>query len=141
MCRRFLVAVVLTAALSSWNGLLAASGELIPETTAARHGLTRPWFTQVELDQGRSRLRDLIYADGVLYAQTDTAMIHAIDAETGKTLWVRQVGRPGHPSLTPDVSGDLLATVNGSRLYVVNRYKGDVLFETEVEGAPAPGPR
>ena len=42
--------------------------------------------------------------------------------------------------MTPDVSSDLLATVNGSRLFVCNRYTGEVLFETQVDGSPGAGP-
>ena len=78
--------------------------------------------------------------EGTLYVQTTGAMIHAFDAETGQTLWARQVGRPQHPSLMPAAYRDLLAAVNGSRLYLVNRYNGDVLYETEVQGAPSGGP-
>ena len=143
MSRRvFLVflAAALTAALCPSSPLWAARSELIPETTAAQHGLTRPWFTQVELDQGRGRLRDLVLYEGILYAQTDKAVVHAIDAETGKTLWWKQVGRPQHPSMTPGAGRDLLAVINGSRLYVLNRFNGDLLYEKELGGSPGAGP-
>jgi outer membrane protein assembly factor BamB len=143
MPRRFflvLLVAALTAALCPSSPLWAARSELIPDTTAAQHGLTRPWFTQVELDQSRGRLRDLVLYQGIIYAQTDKAMIHAIDAETGKTLWWKQVGQPKHPSMTPGVNHDLLAVLNGSRLYVLNRFNGDLLYEKEVGGAPGAGP-
>ena len=55
-------------------------------------------------------------------------MIHAIDAETGKTLWSKQIGMPKHPNMPPDAKGDLLATINGSRLYIVNRFTGELSF-------------
>ncbi len=140
MSRCFILAAALTAALCPCSPLWAARSGLIPETTAAQHGLTRPWFTQVELDHGRGRLRDLVLYKGILYAQTDQAVIHAIDAETGKTLWWKQVGQPKHPSMTPGVNHDLLAVINGSRLYVLNRLNGDFLYEKEVGGAPGAGP-
>ena len=133
------LAVALTAALCPSSPLWAARSELIPETTAAQHGLTRPWFTQVELDQGQGRLRDLVLYEGTLYAQTDKAVVHAIDAETGKTLWWKQVGLPQHPSMTPGAGRDLLAVVNGSRLYVLNRFNGDLLYEKELSGSPGGG--
>jgi hypothetical protein len=78
--------------------------------------------------------------DGILYAQTDKAIVHAIDAETGATLWVKQIGRPEHPSMTPGVGRSLLAIVNGSRLYVANRLNGKILLETDIDGAPGAGP-
>ena len=117
-----------------------AASEIIPQGLAARHGLTRAWFTQVEMDPGRSRLKHLVLYDGILYAQTDKAMVHAIDAETGATLWVKQIGRPDHPSMTPGVGRSLLAIVNGSRLYVANRFNGKILLETDIDGAPGAGP-
>ena len=128
-----LVAFLLCDALS------AARNQLIPETTAARHGLARPWFTQVELDRGRGRLTDLVLHQGTLYAQTDNAVIHAIDAETGRTLWWKRVGLPSHPSMTPGLNHKRLAVINGSRVYVLNRLNGDLLYEKEVQGAPGAG--
>ena len=139
--RQFVLAAALLAAWHPWGRVLAAGqGELIPERTAAHHGLTRSWFTQVQLDRSRSRVRDVVLHQGTLYVQTDRAMVHAIDAETGETHWAKQIGRPNHPSLRPGVGQDLLAVLNGSRLYVCNRYNGDLLHETQVNGVPGAGP-
>jgi hypothetical protein len=118
----------------------SAESDIIPQGLAAGHGLTRTWFTQVEMDPGRSRLKHLVLYDGILYAQTDKAIVHVIDAETGATLWVKQIGRPEHPSMTPGVGRSLLAIVNGSRLYVANRLNGKILLETDIDGAPGAGP-
>jgi hypothetical protein len=138
--RLFLIMAVLAAGYPCV--LLAQSGqsEIIPEGLAAQHGLTRTWMTQVEMDGGGSRLKHLVLYDGILFAQTDRAMVHAIDAETGATLWSKQIGRPEHPSLTPGVGHTLLAIVNGSRLYVANRLNGKILLETDIDGAPGAGP-
>jgi outer membrane protein assembly factor BamB len=139
MRQRFLIAAALLAASCLCNTVWAQRSQIISEATAARHGLVRPWFTQVELDQSHGRLQDLILYEGTLYAQTDKGMLHAIDAETGKTLWTMQVGRPGHPCLPPSASHDLLGTINGSRLYVLNRFTGEILLEKEIDGAPGAG--
>ena len=140
MLQRIFFLFAWIAATFSCSPLFAERSELISETTAARHGLTRPWFAQVELDQGRGRVTDVILRDGVLYAQTDSAMVHAIDAETGKTLWSQRIGRPKHPSMTPDARGGLLAVVNGSRLYLVDRFNGKLLHEIAIKDAPGAGP-
>ena len=58
-------------------------------------------------------------------------MVQAVDAETGAVLWAKQIGRPDHPSMPLGVGGDMLAVVNGSRLYVANRHNGDILYEHE----------
>jgi outer membrane protein assembly factor BamB len=141
MSRRFSL-LLLAAALSvAWRPCSPAwaRSELIPETTAAEHGLSRPWFTQVKLDQGRGQLLGLVLYDGTLYAQTDKAVVHAINAETGETLWWKQVGRPQHLTMTPGANRDLLAVINGSRLYVLNRQDGDVLLERELSSTPGAG--
>ena len=139
--RTFLFAAVIGVVFCPAGLLPAATNEeIIPETQAEQHGLARPWMTQVQLDRGRARVRDFILYEGTLYIQSTRAMIHAIDAETGRTLWARQVGRADHPNMTPGAYRDLLATVNGSRLYVMNRYNGEILFETQVNGAPGGGP-
>ncbi len=140
MNRRIPLVVALCAACCSFAPRSASGSELITEPTAARHGLTRPWFAQVELDRSYARVTSVILREGVLYAQTDTAILHAIDAETGKTIWSRRVGRPEHPSMTPDARGALVAVVNGSRLYLIDRFNGNALYEEEIEEAPGAGP-
>jgi len=140
MIRHLVSCAALVAALCACAQAPAAGRDaLIPQTTAARHGLTRPWYTQVQMDSGRSRVQDVVLDRGTLFVQTDRAMVHAIDAETGRTLWAKQIGRPNHPSGTPGLSSRLLVVVNGSRLYAVNRRNGDLLFETQANGPPGAG--
>jgi outer membrane protein assembly factor BamB len=139
MRRHFLVAAVLIAALFPHNPLCAMQTDLIPEEAAARYGLARPWFARVEFDSTRAGLRSVVLYEGVLYVQTKSAIVHAIDAERGKTLWSKQIGDPQHPSMTPDAKGDMLALVNGSRLYVVNRFNGDLLYEKPCKYPPGAG--
>ncbi|MGW8257672.1 MAG: outer membrane protein assembly factor BamB family protein [Thermoguttaceae bacterium] len=135
----FLVVVLSVCFVGMWKSNACAT-EIISETQAARHGLTRCWWTQVQMAPGRDRLLKLVLYEGILYAQTDQAMIHAIDAETGATLWVKQIGRASHPDMTPGLGRGLLAVINGSRLYVVNRLNGKVLYEQDIDGAPSAGP-
>jgi outer membrane protein assembly factor BamB len=132
--------VTVLAALYSCAASAQTENKIISEQLAARHGLTRAWFTQVEMDAARSRLQDLVLYNGILYAQTDHAVVHAIDAETGATLWAKPIGRPDHPSMRPGIGGNLLAIVNGSRLYVADRLTGNILLETDINGAPGAGP-
>ena len=134
----------LIALLAAWQpGLLSAQmseSQIISQDQAARYGLTRPWFTQVEMDSGRSRLQNLVLRDGILYAQTDSSTVHAIDAETGATLWAKQIGLASRPSMPLGVGPKLLALVNGTRLYVVNRFDGKILLDTELRGPASAGP-
>ena len=140
MFRCLFLAAALIAAGSLGNALSAQQGKLLTEPAAAQHGLVRAWVTQLGFDSARGRLCNLVLYEGTLYAQTDKATIEAIDAETGKMLWTRQIGRPEHPSMPPAVGNDYLAVINGSRLYVVNRLTGEQLLEREIEGSPGAGP-
>ena len=143
MPQRFLavlLAAALIAALFPCRCVAAGRSELMPEPTANRLGLTRPWFTQVVLDPGRGQTPKSCLAYGTIYAQTDRGVIQAIDAETGKTLWWKQVGNPDYPTTTPGVNHELLAVLNGSQLYVLNRATGEVLDQKQLAGVPGAGP-
>ena len=129
-------------ALLSSTGQLAAAlnDEIITEAMAQRYGLTRMWVTQAQVNRGQGRLQAVVFYDGVLYAQSNRATLEAIDAETGQKLWSKMIGQPNHPSLPPGACRDLVATINGSTLFVMNRYTGDILYQTLVNGAPGGGP-
>ena len=139
--RHFLL-VAVSGAFLSWTGQLAAAvdDEIITEATAQRYGLTRMWVTQAQVNRGQGRLQAVVLYDGVLYAQSNRATLEAIDAETGQKLWSKMIGQPSHPSLPPAACRDLVATINGSTLFVMNRYTGDILYQTTVSGAPGGGP-
>jgi outer membrane protein assembly factor BamB len=118
----------------------AAESPLISETASARYGLTRSWFAQAEMDPGRSRLSHMVLFDGTLYIQSDRGLVQALDAETGAALWSKQIGQPDYPSFPLGVGKYLLAVVNGSRLYVLDRRSGELLQEQLLDGVPGAGP-
>ena len=140
--RPFLIALTLAAAIPAGDCLWAASADaIIPVPTAEQHGMARPLVHPGAIElRTRTNPRHGPPRRCALRAQIDRLTIPVLDAETGHQLWSKMIGRPEHPSMTPDVSSDLLATVNGLRLFVCNRYTGDVLFETQVGGAPVPVP-
>jgi outer membrane protein assembly factor BamB len=140
MLRHSFLVAALSAAWCACNPVWAAQSDLVSEDVAAQHGLVRPWLSQVELDQVRSKIGSVMLFEGVLYIQTTTATIHAIDAETGRTVWSQQIGRPDYPTMPPDAKGDFLAAVNGSQLYLVNRLTGEVICDKAIKDAPGGGP-
>ena len=139
--RHFLLIAAWGALLSSTGQLAAApDDEFITEATAQRYGLTRMWVTQAQVNRSQGRLQGLVLYEGVLYAQSNRATLEAIAAETGQKLWSKMIGQPDHPSLPPGAHRDLVATINGSTLFVMNRYTGDILYQTTIGGAPGGGP-
>ncbi len=140
MWRYRVLAIAMIGVLSLSDQLLAEHrSEVISERVAARHGLARAWHAQVRLDRGRARVKHVVLNQGLLLVQTDRAMLQAIDAETGQTLWAIQVGQRNHPSLAPAANGEVVGAINGSTLYVVNRFTGKLLWKTQIDGAPGAG--
>ena len=76
----------------------------------------------------------------VLYAQTTEAVLHAIDAETGRTKWTVSAGVPRYPSLSPGASDRYVSVVNGSTLYVFDTAQEKLAWQTSLGAAPGAGP-
>lgn len=85
---------------------------VVPQMTAERHGLTRAWFTQIPGAGGRAHVTHVVQDDGMLFVQTSSAMLFAIDAETGRVVWSAQVGEPNRPTLRPGANGRAPAETN-----------------------------
>ncbi len=139
--RLVLGAMVLAVTFMPGSRLGAAIRDgIISEPAAAQHGMARPWGVQIEMDRSRSRVRDMALYEGTLYVQTNRANISALDAETGHQLWAKVIGRPDFPSVPLVIDGDLLATINGSEIYVCNRYNGELLYQNRIAGSPNGSP-
>lgn len=135
------VSLTLVAALTA--GLPGASREeIITQPLAAIYGLTRAWLTQVDMDSSQSRLQEITLFKGCLYVRTSFGVLQAFDAETGQPLWdsAKQVGQTTQPSRGPGVCDRYLAVTNGTRLYVLNRATGSVLWERQLDNPPVAGP-
>ncbi len=121
------------------NQVIAAFPGIINQQVAAAHGLTRAWYSQIEMDSGSGRVAHMVLAGDTLFVQTDNAVLHALGAETGRTLWVQRVGSASHPTMPAAAKGDYVAVINGSTLYVLNRFNGDLLWKKQVEHVPGAG--
>ncbi len=75
-----------------------------------------------------------------LYVQTDGGTLHALDGETGRTIWSRCVGHPQRITLAPAADDRYVASVNGSTLFVFDRATGEIIWQRKVRGAPGAGP-
>lgn len=75
-----------------------------------------------------------------LYFASSDGVVHAIDAETGRILWRKSVGKPGYPTLRPAANEQSVAVIYGSTLYMLRRTSGEVYWETRLTGVPVAGP-
>lgn len=122
------------------SGQAATRSPIISHPAANRHGLERDWFTQIQLDRNRARVTQVLIGKDNVYVQTDQAALHAIDRATGQSRWVAHTGNRNHPSLGMSADRDFVATVNGSSLFILNRYTGKLLWKKQLDGAPGGGP-
>jgi outer membrane protein assembly factor BamB len=116
------------------------TGELIPETTALRHGLHRRWVSQVHMDLAVDRLTHFTLDRDVLCVQTQNGLTQVIEAENGGSRWVAQIGRVGYPSSELAADETHVAATNGASLYVLNLATGRPVFQKKLESAPFAAP-
>lgn len=140
--RRTLVCTVILSVCSVLAPTRSSeAGELIRDTQARRHGLVRSWFTQARLDPARNELSRVVLKDDYLYLMTSSGSVQALDANTGKSLWSKQIGNSSYPSQGPAADQKHVAMVNGSKVYVLDRKTGrEVLsrrLSTGVAASPA----
>lgn len=75
-----------------------------------------------------------------LYATGERGSVHAIDGETGKTVWSTTVGRSNLPMSSAGASDTLVVVCNGSTMYILDADNGSINYERRVMGAPSTGP-
>lgn len=134
MTRKLFLFLLLIALSNSAHHAWAQGQFLIPQSSAQRVGLTRAWFTQVE-----RALKFVTYNKGLLLAQTDQAIVHAIDAETGRTLWSTPFGNRLHPCVAAGANDKFVLAVNGSYAYLLDRATGGVIWRKQCAGSPGAG--
>ncbi|HEX6963754.1 MAG TPA: PQQ-binding-like beta-propeller repeat protein [Lacipirellula sp.] len=139
--KQFAAAMVLSAlALAPHVAVVQAAPALVTREQAARHGLERAWFAQVPVDPSRSRVSQWYLYRDHLYAVTNSGIVAALNAETGELLWARQVGKPGYPAFGPGANSEFLGVVSGSKLYVLDRHDGRLMWSRSLGSAPSSGP-
>lgn len=75
-----------------------------------------------------------------LYVVTDTGVVQALDAETGRVLWKSGIGNPRFPAEAAGASDDYVAATNGSDLFLLKATNGEVVWKRRTVGSPGAGP-
>lgn len=129
----------LLVALSTAPLAIADSG-LVNTMQAQQYGLVRAWFSQAQLDVRRSQVEHALVDGDLVIVLTTAGVLHAMDAETGATVWISRLGNPAFPSLGPAVSSEYVAAINGSTLYVLKRSNGLEVMNLRLGGGAGGGP-
>ena len=144
MIRRFILVLTFGMALVSADRLLAAAVDaIIPSAVCEAHGLTRAWMEQMAVDSSRARVTHVVLDAGMLFC------LHR-PLGRSKPLMPRPAAPSGpKPSRSVSrtwsaypfaVNHSLVAAVNGSHLYVLNRYTGELLWDKVLENVAGTGP-
>jgi outer membrane protein assembly factor BamB len=91
-------------------------------------------------EKKKAKLSARVIPNTILMVQTRRGVLHVLDAETGRTMWSRNVGRVDYPSTSAGANDQYVAMANGVTLYVYHRADGRLAWERKLGGAPNAGP-
>lgn len=137
-CVYYLGLTIAVAMATSANAQLSSG--LVSQGDAASAGLKRAWFARAAVNPARSQVVDWVLSGDQILILTDAGVLQAIDAHTGRSLWVTQFGNPQYPSLGPAANDQFVAVLNGSTLYLMDRNTGRIQRQLPISGAPGAAP-
>ena len=88
-----------------------------------------------ETDAPKIQMR--VVPEITLYVTSERGMVHALDAETGRTRWSTTVGSSRYFTTEAAANDQYVAVVNGSTLYVLKADDGSLVWNRSVSGAQA----
>lgn len=138
MCRR-LFACLLIAGLAppTARGQIPVARSSIPTRSAMeRLGLEKNWDGYVPLTTSE-RVVMLSLAEGLLIAQTSMAQLHVYEAETGRLLWSKSLGRSSLNAQPASVNSDRVFATNYRTLYCIDRATGRTVWQASLESYPS----
>jgi outer membrane protein assembly factor BamB len=143
MFRRLLPVCVILATLLAAGRVRAQmpfSARLIPTRTALdRLGLERQWFGVVPLVESERLLKITLDKDR-LFAQTNYAMLHTFDAESGRLLWSAPLGeRTGFARGVAANSFEVFVT-NADTFFGLDRTTGRPVWQVDLGTIPTSSP-
>lgn len=75
-----------------------------------------------------------------LFATSERGLVHALDGETGRTLWTTSIGNPNYPTTAAGANEKFVGVCNGSTLYVLLASDGSLVWTRSAISAPGAGP-
>lgn len=115
-------------------------GQIISAPLAQRYGLKQSWLAQAQIDRATDQMAGFALEGDGLFVLSQGGTLQALDAETGGTRWIIQLGVRVHPATGPGVGERYVAMTKGSTLYVLDRSTGALVFERSLQQAPMASP-
>lgn len=113
-------------------------GDLLGKEAAEKEA--KAFAEELKLREIESTIQTIEVPEITLYAVTDRAVLHAIDAETGLTRWASVVGNRDYPVERPDINEAFVAVLNGSTLHLLKRSTGEMAWIRAIQGVASAGP-
>jgi hypothetical protein len=140
----FTKARLLTLALIALWPLIAspalAKNSLVTFESASVNGLERSWFSHVQVDSARHRVEHWLLEGENVFALTSSGTLHALNAETGESLWVAEAGDSSGITTGFAAAGDYVALLTATRLHLIDRHDGHRIWSRRVGGPPSASP-
>lgn len=111
--------------------------DLVPTRTAlARLGLERQWMAIIPLVNDE-RLMSISQAEDMVFAQTNRANFHAIQAESGQLLWSTNLGNLTARPRGASVNSFAVFATNLNSLFALDRRTGRTIWVKDLGILPA----
>ena len=115
-------------------------GDLVPNRTALeRLGLERQWFGVIPLVE-TERLMKITLAGDLMFAQTDYAIVHAFDAESGRLLWSAQLGERTGFARGVTANSFAVYLTNANYLHALDKKTGRRIWQHNLGTIPTSTP-
>jgi outer membrane protein assembly factor BamB len=114
--------------------------DLLPtRTSLERLGLERQWYGVVPLTE-TERLLKISLSDGLIFAQTNNAMLLVYDAESGRLLWSMQLGERTGFARGVAANSFAVFVTNANLFYCLDKKTGRPIWQTNLKTIPASPP-
>jgi len=113
-------------------------GDVLGKEAAEKEA--KAFVEELKLREVEGKIQTIEVPQITLYVVTDRAVLHAIDAETGRTRWSKVVGNRTYPLERPGVNENYVAVLNGSTLHLLKRDTGEMAWIRPIQGVASAGP-
>ena len=119
----------------------SAQRSILPQNDElSRVGLERAWWAQANMDISRDHLRSVVADESIVVMQATSGVVTAFDAENGRQLWTTQLGRKDSYSYPAATNEELVVIVGGTRMYGLNKLRGNIEWEMQIQFQPSTSP-
>ncbi|MGO9465498.1 MAG: PQQ-binding-like beta-propeller repeat protein [Isosphaeraceae bacterium] len=114
--------------------------DLLPtRTSLERLGLERQWYGVVPLTE-TERVLKISLTEGLLFAQTNNAMLLAIDSESGRLLWSTELGERTGFARGVTANSYAVFVTNANSFYCLDKRSGRLIWQTNLKTIPTSSP-